>query len=418
MTEPKMPVHGRPRTEVRVRMEEARRGDRPWYGERMFLGGSYFGGEEVLAVANEAYQSYINYNALYATKLFPSLVRYEEDLVDALLEMHRAPGGAGGSITSGGTESIFMSVKTALAWARDHLPQAGDPEIVVPHAAHPGFDKAAHLMGIETVRLERNVDFRADLEAMAAAVNHNTILLAASAPSYPFGVTDPVGEIASLAAENGLWLHVDACNGGFVFPFARRLGYSVPEYDFSLPGVTSISVDVHKLGYANKGVSSLLLRDAGLEEYQRYTFDAWPSGLYSTPNLLGSRSGGGLASAWAVMNYLGEEGYREIVSGILAVRDRFVDGIRAIEGLEIWGEPHAYLLAFGSASFDIYAVDEGMAAREWIGSRLADPPAIHLFFDRSHEGVADDYMRDLAEVVEAVREGNIRSGDRQALYAR
>jgi glutamate/tyrosine decarboxylase-like PLP-dependent enzyme len=253
---------------------------------------------------------------------------------------------------------------------------------------------------------------------MTAAVNHNTILLAASAPSYPFGVTDPVGEIASLAAEHGLWLHVDACNGGFVFPFARKLGYSVPEYDFALPGVTSISVDVHKLGYANKGVSSLLLRDAGLEEYQRYTFDAWPSGLYSTQNLLGSRSGGGLASAWAVMNYLGEEGYREIAAAILAVRDSFVDGIRAIEGLDIWGEPHAYLLAFGSGSFDIFAVDEGMAARGWLGSRLADPPAIHLFFDRSHEGSADDYIRDLAEVVAAVKEGKIRSRGRQALYAR
>ena len=418
MTERKMPAHGSPWSEVSARMEEARRDDHPWYGERMFLGGSYFGGEEVLAVANEAYQSYINYNALYAARLFPSLVRYERDMVEALLEMHRAPEGAGGSLTSGGTESIFMSVKTALAWARDHRPQARAPEIIVPRAAHPGFDKAAHLMGIKTVRLEKNVDFRADLEAMAAAVNHNTILLAASAPSYPFGVTDPVAEIAGLAAEHGLWLHVDACNGGFVFPFARKLGYTVPDYDFALRGVTSISIDVHKLGYANKGVSALLLRDAGLEDYQRYTFEAWPSGLYSTPNLLGSRSGGGVASAWAVMNYLGEEGYCEIVAGILAVRDRFVAGVRAIEGLETWGEPHAYLLAFGSGSFDIFAVDEGMAARGWLGSRLAEPPAIHLFFDRSHQNIAADYLRDLAEVVEAVKAGKIRSRGREALYAR
>ena len=418
MTERKMPARGSPWAEVRERMEELRKGDRPWYGERMFLGGSYFGGEDVLAVANEAYQSYINYNALYAARLFPSLERYERDMVEALLEMHRAPEGAGGSIASGGTESIFMCVKTALAWAREHRPQARAPEIIVPRAAHPGFDKAAHLMGIRTVRLGKNVEFRADLEAMAAAVNHNTILLAASAPSYPFGVIDPVAEVAALAAGHGLWLHVDACNGGFVFPFARKLGYPLPDCDFALAGVTSISVDVHKLGYANKGVSALLLRDAGLEDYQRYTFDDWPSGLYSTRNLLGSRSGGGLASAWAVMNYLGEEGYREIVARILAVRDRFVDGVRAIEGLEIWGNPHAYLLAFGSGSFDIYAVDEGMAARGWLGSRLTQPPAIHLFFDRSHEGVAADYLEDLAEVVEAVKAGKISSKGRQAVYTR
>ena len=418
MSEPALPAHGLPWPEVKAQMQDLQQEDRSWYSDLMFVGGSYFGGEELVKIANEAYQLYINCNGLYATKIFPSLVCYAEELVDALLHRHNAPPEAGGSITTGGTESLLMAVKTAYAWSRDHRPQAQSPEIVVPQAAHPAFDKAAHLMGLRSVRLPHNHNFHADVEAMRHAINDNTVLLVASAPSYPFGVTDPVAAIAQIAAEHGLWLHVDACNGGFVFPFARQLGYDVPAYDFALPGVTSISIDVHKLGYANKGVSSLLLRDAALEQYQRYTFDNWPCGLYSTQNLAGSHSGGGLASAWAVMRHLGEDGYRQIVGEILATRDRMVGGIAAIDGLQIWGTPHAYLIAYGSDAFDIFAVDEGMAARGWLCSRLISPPAIHLFLDRSHSTSVDDYLADLAEVVEAVKAGKITSQNRQAVYAR
>ena len=413
-----IPPYGRNWEKVKAEMEVAQKDDSPWYSERMFIGGSYFGGEDVVKVANEAYQMYINYNALYATKIFPSLVRYENDIVSALLEMMNAPMGASGSITTGGTESLIMAVKTAHAWAHDHRPGATPAEIAVPHAAHPAFDKTAHLMGIKAVRMTQSPDFRADLKAMERAINDNTIMLAASAPSYPFGVTDSISEIAALAEKYGLWLHVDACHGGFIFPFARTLGYSIPDYDFAVPGVTSISVDVHKLGYANKGVSTLLLRDASLETYQRYTFEDWPSGTYSTQNLMGSRSGGGTASAWAVLNYLGEAGYLERVGKILDTRDRFLYGIREIDGLEIWGEPEAYLIAFGSNAFDIFAVDEGMAERGWLGSRLLDPPAIHLFLDMSHTSVVADYLHDLTEVVNAVKSGKIQSREKGALYSR
>ena len=413
-----LPLHGRSWEAIKAEMEAAQKDDLPWYSERMFIGGSYFGGGDVLKVANEAYQMYINYNALYATKVFPNLVRYETDIVDTLLEMMNAPVGASGSITTGGTESLIVVVKTAHAWAHDHCPKATTPEIVAPHAAHPAFDKTAHLMGIKTVRMTQSRDFRADVEAMERAINDNTIMLAASAPSYPFGVTDPISEIAALAEKYSLWLHVDACHGGFILPFARQLGYSIPDYDFAVPGVMSISVDVHKLGYANKGVSTLLLRDASLETYQRYTFDAWPAGTYSTQNLMGSRSGGGLASAWAVLNYLGKVGYLERVGKILETRERFLEGIRGISGLEIWGAPDAYLIAFGSKAFDIFAVDEGMVARGWLSSRLLDPPAIHLFLDMSHTSIVDDYLRDLAEVVSAVKSGKIQSREKGALYSR
>ena len=419
MPDSQLPPHGRNWEKVKAEMETAQKDDSPWYNKRMFIGGSYFGGEDVVEVANEAYQMYINYNALYATKIFPSLVRYESDIVGVLLEMMNAPMGASGSITTGGTESLDYGGKDRARMG-SRLSSGGDrhPEIVVPHAAHPAFDKTAHLMGIRAVRMTQSLDFHADIEAMEGAINDNTIMLAASAPSYPFGVTDSISEIAALAARHGLWLHVDACHGGCIFPFARKLSYSIPDYDFAVPGVTSISVDVHKLGYANKGVSALLLRDASLETYQRYTFEDWPSGMYSTQNLMGSRSGGGLASAWAVLNYLGEEGYLERVGKILNTRERFLDGIRGINGLEIWGEPEAYLIAFGSNVFDIFAVDEGMAERGWLGSRLLDPPAIHLFLDMSHISIVTDYLHDLTEVVNAVKSGKIQSRKKGTLYSR
>ena len=185
-----------------------------------------------------------------------------------------------------------------------------------------------------------------------------------------------------------------------------------------MSGVTSISVDVHKLGYANKGVSGLLLRDDTLEKYQRFTFDEWPSGLYSTRNNTGSRSGGGVASAWAVMNYLGEEGYLRIVERILGTRDRFIDGINSIEGLEVFGTPHAYLVAFGSKSLDIYAVHDGMSDRGWNSNRIVDPEGIHLFFDYSHHDIVEQYVTDLALVSAEVRAGRITRRAGEAVYTR
>jgi glutamate/tyrosine decarboxylase-like PLP-dependent enzyme len=327
-----------------------------------------------------------------------------------------APEGAAGSTTSGGTESILMAVKTALDWARDHLPKAVAPEMVLPRAAHPAFDKAGHMMGIKVHRMATSVDYRADLDAMADAIGDNTIMIVGSAPSYPYGISDPIAGIAAMAEAAGLWMHVDACNGGCVFPFAHKLGYTFPEYDFSIPGVTSISVDVHKLGYANKGVSTLLFRDAALEAYQRYTLEDWPSGTYSTANITGSRSGGGIASAWAVMSYLGEEGYLRIVGSILEARDRMVTGIGAIDGLEVNGEPHAYILTFGSEELDIYAVAEGMEARGWLSGLGLEPDSIHLFLNGSHAPAVDGYLADLASVVAEVKAGRIVSTGARAVY--
>ena len=415
MTNYKFPARGRSWQEVKAAMEEARKDDHPWHAANLFKP-TYFAGDDIVDVANQAYQMYIAYNALYGTTSFPSLGRYESEIVDMLLEMLNAPEGAGGSLSTGGTESNVMAVKTARDWAREHRPQATAPEIVVPHTIHMSIEKAAQMFGIKLVKLTRSLNFRADVGAMARALNDNTIMLVASAPPYAYGVVDPVAEIAALAESHGLWMHVDSCLGGFILPFARKLGFFIPDFDFLIPGVMSISADIHKYGYAAKGVSALLLRDAKLDAYRRFSYDGL-TGLYSTPNITGSRSGGGVASAWAVMHYLGEEGYRKSVQSILGIKQRFMDGIRSITGLEIWGEPQAYHFAFGSKSFDIFAVADGMADRGWGIGRGIEPPSILLMINLSHQPIVDDFMRDLAEVVAAAKAGKIQARGEKAIYA-
>jgi glutamate/tyrosine decarboxylase-like PLP-dependent enzyme len=261
--------------------------------------------------------------------MFPSLVRYEAEVVAMALDMLEAPEGAGGGITTGGTESILMAVRTARDWAREHRPQAVRPELILPETAHPAFEKAAQLVGVSVRRMSRSPGYRADVEAMAAAVGDQTIMLVGSAPPYPYALVDPIERIAALAEQHGLWMHVDACVGGFVLPFVRELGHPVPPFDFAVPGVMSISADLHKFGYSGRGASLLLLRDKANERYQRFSSGAWPSGTYSTLNFGGSRNGGAIASSWAVMRYLGRSGYRSRVAGILKTKAKLARGLAA-----------------------------------------------------------------------------------------
>ena len=404
------------REELQRRMESLRREDAPWHSGRSFKP-AYFAGDDVLDVAHEAFGMYIDENALYSRTSYPSLHRYEVEVVDMLLDLLHAPDGAGGSTTSGGTETNTMAVKTARDWAGEHKPGAATPEMIVPRTAHPSFDKAAHLLGVKVVRMADSPGFSADVEAMAGVVTENTVMVVASAPPYPYGECDPVARIADIAREHGLWMHVDACLGGMILPFARDLDSSVPEFDFAIPGVTSISVDLHKYGYATKGVSALLLRDAALERFQRTTFEDWPAGVYSTPNISGSRSGGAIASAWAVMRYLGRDGYREVVGRLMRVRQAIVEGIESIEGLSVYGKPHSFQFAFGSDAFDIFAVAEGLGERGWLVGRALEPPSIMLMLNLSHEATVGAFLSELREVADEVKTAKITAAAEPAVYA-
>jgi glutamate/tyrosine decarboxylase-like PLP-dependent enzyme len=416
MTNRLFPQSGRSWDDVKADMEASRRDDLPWRDARIFKP-AYFAGEDLVRVANAAYDMYISDNALYGGTSYPSLGRYESDVVAMLLELLDAPESAGGSVTSGGTESNMMAIKTSRDWARENRPAAREPEMLLPRTAHPSFEKGAQMFGVKPVRMAHSPGFRADIDGMAKAINDNTIMIVGSAPPYPYGTTDDIDALSKLATRNDLWLHVDSCLGGFILPFARRLGRAIPEFEFSLPGVTSISVDVHKFGYANKGVSVLLLRDKTLEKFQRTTFDAWPSGLYSTANITGSRSGGAIASAWAVMNYLGQDGYKERVRAILGIRDRIIEGIRSIPALEVWGDPHAYNFSFGSKRIDIDAVGDGMEDRNWLFGRALEPPSIQLMVNMAHQNIVDSFIADLAAAVRDVEGGRRQSRGEKAVYA-
>ncbi len=394
-----LPPMGLSVADIDRRMATARTGDVDWRNGRI---GVYihYAGEDVLNIAKRAYLEFFSENGL-GPKAFPSLARFEADVVAMTLGLLHGGGDARGAMTTGGTESIFLAVKSARDRARLERPEIVRPTIVVPQTAHPAFNKAAHFLGIDVVRIPVGPDFRADVMAMAAACGRDTVMLVGSCPAYPHGVVDPIPELAELARERGLWLHVDACVGGFIAPFARRLGVALPDFDFSVPGVTSISADLHKYGYAAKGASTVLYCDEAAFRFQAYEFSDWPRGAYSTKTLVGTRAGGAIAAAWAVMNYLGEAGYCDRTRRILAVRTALEQGIRRL-GLEIWGRPELSILSYGSRDLDIFAVADRLAERGWFVGRLVDPPGIHLMLNLTHEAAVDAYLGDLAAAVETV----------------
>ncbi len=256
------PKKGMPREAVLAAMESARGRDAPWREGKAFSM-VYYADEEILDLLKAAYTMFFSENGLNPTA-FPSLRKFETEVVGMTAALLGGDAAVCGNMTAGGTDSILAAVKAARDWGRAHNPRNTAPEMVLPATAHPAFDKAGHYFGVKPVHVPVAADFRADVAAMASAINERTILVVGSAPSYPHGVVDPIPALAQVAQERGLLCHVDACVGGFVLPFARKLGYPVPPFDFSVPGVTSISADLHKYGYAAKGASVILYRDAGV----------------------------------------------------------------------------------------------------------------------------------------------------------
>ena len=396
------PETGTPRDELFAEMEAARAHDVDWRRGRLGLY-VHYAGEDVLAVAKEASQRFFSENAL-GPKAFPSLKKFEDEVVDWTLDLLHAPRTATGVMTSGGTESLFLALATARDWARATHSSITKPEIVVPTSAHPAFDKAAHYLGLGVKRLRLRDDFRADVDAMGAAITSNTILVAGSAPAFPHGVIDPIPRIATLARDRGLWCHVDACVGGFLAPFVKRAGYAVSDFDFAIDGVTSISADLHKYGFTAKGASLLLLADDAMRKYLEFDFDNWPRGRYKSSTFRGTRPGGAIASAWAVMRYLGLEGYTRIARTTMQGRDRLIGGIESLDGFHVIGEPELSVMGYGATSIDIDAVAQELGERGWFVSGMASPPGIHMgMLSPAHAAVVDEYLADLRAAVATVR---------------
>lgn len=349
--------------------------------------------EELVAAVN---RRYLFGNALNPFK-FPEIARFESEVVAMTGGLVHLPTGGGGSMTSGGTESILMSMLVNRGRARARGIERA--EIVVPVSAHPAYSKAAHYFDMDVVRVPLDAGFRADVDAVRDAISPRTAVVVASAFNYPYGVMDPVAEIAALAAEAGVGCHVDACIGGFVLPFLEALGHDVPPWDFRVDGVTEMSADVHKYGFAPKGASVVLHRDADWFGHQVFMFDQWGAGLYGSPGVAGAKPAAPIATAWAVMHALGRDGYVEIMRGLMDTTATVRAAVDALPGVDVVGDPIGPVLAMRSESIDLAAVGDVMDDRGWHVNRNVDPPGLHLMLSPAHATVVDELVRDLTDAV-------------------
>ena len=412
-----LPKQGLSKDAVVEALAGMRGGDALWQEGRTF-GMVYDAGPEAHEVVEAAALMFLHDNALN-TSAFPSLGKIQSDVVGIANGLLHAPEGAAGFMTSGGTESILMAVKAARERGRAERGITA-PEIVVPSSAHAAFHKGAHYFGLDIHTVPVRDDYRADVEAMAAAITGNTVLVVGSAPQYPQGVVDPIPELAALAAEAGANFHTDACMGGFVLPFMEMLGYELPRWDFRVEGVTSISADLHKLGYAPKGASVILHRTKELRRYQTFVFDGWLGGFYASPAMQGTRPALPMATAWAILHHLGEDGYKRLTATAIETQRRMVEGIRQIEGVAVVGEPEAHLVAMCAAPgwedrVDVYAVGDALQQQGWFHDRQRPPESLHSTVSAGNAVALDQYLDDLERCVAEV--AGIRAGDRSTSYA-
>jgi glutamate/tyrosine decarboxylase-like PLP-dependent enzyme len=401
----RLPAHGRDRVEVLAELTRLTDGERARWEEGFASGAVYHGGREHIDFLNQVYALFSQGNPLHPD-LWPSITKFEAEVVamtSAMLHGADSDPPACGTVTSGGTESILLAMRTY----RDHgrvTRGVADPEIVAPQTAHAAFDKAAQYFGMRLVKVGVGTDMRPDPGAVRAAITDRTVAVVGSAVQFPHGVADPIEELAAIAAERGTGFHTDACLGGFVLPWAERLGYPVAPFDFRVPGVTSISCDTHKFGYAAKGTSVLLWRDSRLRDRQFYATTDWPGGLYYSPTFAGSRPGALSAQAWAAMVTIGEDGYLEATQRVLATAARIRRGIADIPGLRVLGEP-LWVIAFASDEVSIYDVLDRMTRLGWSLNGLQQPAAVHLCVTLRHtkDGVSDRFLADLRSCVDQAR---------------
>lgn len=406
-----LPKTGVPRRQVMDQMRQRKQRDADWRGGRTWSL-VYPAGEEVDAMLKQANDLYLYENALNPFR-FPSLREMEIDVVEMTAGLLHAGDDAGGAMTSGGTESILLAVLSARERAKAER-GVERPNMVVPFSAHPAFAKAAKVLGLELRQVPLDADHRASVSEAEARIDDQTALVAGSAPNYPFGTVDPIPELSALAAARSISFHTDACLGGFLLPFYERLAEPVPPFDFRVPGVTTLSADVHKYGYCTKGASVILHRDAEhLKKYQLFFFDQWPGGIYASFAMAGARPAAPIAAAWAILNHLGEDGYVAQATRIRDTTQQLRAGIEAIPGLRVWGEPVMSVFSFGSDTHDIMAVGDVMDEKGWHLDRQHGPDALHLMISPEHDRVADEFLADLRKAVET----HGKSQGKQARYS-
>ena len=385
----------------------------------------YHAGAEHRAFLNRVFALFSHDNTIQFD-LCPSLFKMESEIIamtaamlngDAVRKTNPVDEVCG-TVTSGGTESILMAMKAYRDRARAEK-NITAPEIIMPHTAHPAFDKAGQYFGLKMVHVPvAPPDFRVDSRAVAEQINANTVALIGSAGNYPYGLIDPLDKLSDLAVDHDLWLHVDGCLGGFIFPWLEKLGYDIPPFDFRLPGVTSMSADTHKYGFALKGTSAVLYRNNAFRRYQYFAVPDWPGGMYASPTAAGSRSGGLTAATWAAMVYLGEEGYLKASREIMGVAEAIKSGIEQIPELILIGRP-TFVISFRSDEVDVFHINDFMKTRGWRFNVLQLPPALHFCLTKPQtftEGIAEGFISDLKEGVDYAKSKSGTVAQTTALY--
>lgn len=414
------PQQGTPWEDIRAELHELKKLDVDWMNHPL-PGYLYYFGEEILENQLEAHNLYSLENGLGAGVTFFSLEKMLKDIYDWAQDLYHGPETMGMTFTAGGTESVFEAFRTARNRARARGME-GRLNLIIPYTAHPAIDKAAQIMEIDIIRVPVDAEYRADVPAMAAAINDKTFFILGSAVCYPYGIYDPIEELGALAVEHDIWLHVDGCWGGFINPFAKQLGYAVPKWDLEVPGVMSISTDLHKFAFSTKGASLMLQRyQENKDAFETFSINEWPCGTYETPSFQGSSGAGSIASAWAMIKFLGNEGYLKTAKAAMDATVQLTDGVNAIEGLRdvrdgapVEGNSMAVMSI--DPEVDIMAVADLLDAGGWHCSRMREPLSIKHSVTPHHLSGVEKFLKDIAAAVEKVRREGLKGEYNERTY--
>ncbi|RGB29144.1 sphinganine-1-phosphate aldolase [Rhizophagus diaphanus] len=382
-------------------------------------GAVYHGGKDHSKILNEAYSAFSVSNPLHPD-VFPGVRKMDAEIVAMVLDMYHAPNSAGGTTTSGGTESILMACKAYRDWARNEK-GITEPEMVVPETIHAAFDKAAGYFGIKIIKIPIDPsDYRVDTKAVNRAINKNTVMIAGSAPNYPHGIIDDIPTLAAIAKKHNIGMHVDCCLGSFLVPFLEEAGFPAQPFDFRIDGVTSISCDTHKYGFAPKGSSVIMYRTKSLRKYQYFLCPDWTGGIYASPTVAGSRPGALIAGCWASLMRMGRNGYIDATKKIVGCAKTIEAGISQMDDLCVYGKPLVSVVAFGSKTpktLNIYAISDKMSAKGWNLNSLQNPPAVHIACTLLTVDHAEQFLQDLRDSINEVKsDPNRKSSETAAIY--
>ncbi len=394
--------------EILKKLKEYAARDAEPHSGRLFSIAFEAGLDDLREVTHRALTTFADKNILDFLE-FPSAIKLEKDIVDVARSLMHGDDDVAGTYTFGGTESVFLAVKAARDQFILKHGLGRFPEIVLPVTGHPCYNKAAEYMGLTVKRVPVNPETLEALpDLMNQAITDNTAMIVGSAPNWPFGTIDPIKELAGIALERNLWLHVDACVGGFILPFMKRLGENIPDFDFSVPGVSSISLDPHKYAFAPHGSSVVLFRKSFHKMYSTFACLRWPGYVIVNPAVLSSRSAGPLAAAWAALHYMGEAGYLNTARKMIRVRDKLVAGLQKL-GYRVLGRQSFCIVAFSSEEVNVFKLADMMGEKGWwlMAQRGIEdmhiPPSIHLTITPIHDNVVEHMLADLANSTEKVK---------------